>query len=109
VNDYSRLYYCGGHPGLKVCEPTEATVNVSRKGITIGVKDGQVCIPWPAVREIKEEQHGVGRQSQPGVTITASQVEGVSEAEFEIALVCPNGYYARALAMRLGLAVPTPR
>lgn len=109
MNDYSPLYYCGGHPGLKVCEPTEATLNVSRKGITIGVKDRQIRIPWAAVRGIKEEQHGVGRQSQPGVTITASQVESVSKAEFEIALVCPNGYYARALAMRLSLAVPTLR
>ena len=108
MNDHSCLY-CGGHPRLTVCEPTEATVNVSRKGITIRVKDGQVCIPWPAVREIKEEQHGAGHQTQPGVTIAVSRAEGVSEADFEIALVCPNGDYARTLAMRLSLAVPTPR
>lgn len=108
MNDHSCLY-CGGHPGLTVREPTEATVNVSREGITIGVKDRQIRIPWAAVRGIKEERHGVGRQTRPGVTIAVSHTEDVSEAGFEIALACPNGYYAKALALRLSCDTAMPR
>ena len=104
MNDYPCLY-CGGHPGLGVREPTEATVSVGREELVFAIKDGQARIPLRAIGSIEEQPIVGGNPLRSTVTIAVNCAEDLGETGFKIALRFANGCFAKALALRLKLAV----
>jgi len=103
VNEYPCLY-CGGHPLLGVCEPTEATVAVGREEIVIRIGDGHIRIPLETVSGVDERVLSGKEHLRSSVTIVISEAGGVCGPGFKVALRFANGWVAKALAMRLRLA-----
>ena len=104
MNNYPCLY-CGGHPRLGVREPTEATVSVDHEELVIRIEDGQARVPLHAIGNIEEQPIVGGNPLRSTVTIAVNCAEDLGETGFKIVLRFTNGCFAKALALRLKLAV----
>ena len=104
MDEYPCLY-CGGHPRLGVPEPTEATVTVGYEDIVIRIADGQARVPLHAIGGLEEQPVAGRKRLRSTVTIAINRGEDLGETGFKIILQFTNEFFAKALALRLRLAV----